>query len=101
MEPVSFHDLLVLLVSLISSGVVAGMVARSYERKRAQRILAQQLNALHAEIEYCAKLAATYLESNIRAPLYRFPSTVFRTVYPALLSEVLGDDDVTALTAFY
>jgi hypothetical protein len=34
------------------------------------------------------------------APLYRFPKTVYETVYLTLVSEILSDSDVTAMTGF-
>jgi len=35
-------------------------------------------SALRAEIDYCNDLAKTYLDDNIKAPLYRLPTVALR-----------------------
>src|SRR5262249_16349410 len=37
----------------------------------------------------------------IKSPLYRFPMTVFNTVYPQLINKALTETDILAITTFY
>lgn len=71
------------------------------ERGQSVAVRDRHLAALSAEIDYCAKLAHVYFTENILAPLYRFPRTVYDTVYPTLVSDTLDETDISALTSFY
>jgi hypothetical protein len=71
------------------------------DESRSREIRRMHLAALEAEIDYCGKLAGTYVTEGYAAPLYRFPKTVYETVYPTLVSDVLSETDVTSLTGFY
>ncbi len=98
-----------LLPTTIISALIGGLLGALInhwltlvrERAKAKQTRERHLCALSAEIEYCAKLASTYRKGPFTAPLYRFPSTVYKTVYPTLVSEILKEDDVLALTVFY
>lgn len=89
------------VVGALAGSLGAHLLHRRHERDRAKAVRSLHLAALTAEIDFNARLAATYVDENIAAPLYRFPMTVYNTVYAHLLSEVLSDADVAALTAFY
>jgi hypothetical protein len=83
-------------------GIIAGYwlkIAR--ETLEASRTRNHRFDALRAEIDYCARLARTFNVEGFNAPLYRFPNNVFQAVYPYLVSEVLTNSDVHALTGFY
>jgi len=75
------------------------LVAR--EQRKAKEARDRQFAALGAEIDFCSRLAATYAKGTVKAPLYRFPATVYQTVYPALVGWGLPDSDISALTGFY
>jgi hypothetical protein len=98
----------VIPVSVVSSligATVGGLITHRFtlsrERRRAESTRQRYLAALAAEIEYCAKLAATYVKEEIHSPLYRFPKTAYDVVYSTLLSEVLTGSDVASLISFY
>lgn len=73
----------------------------SRDKWQAAKVRALHFAALRAEIQYCGKLAGTFVETGIASPLYRFPQTVYEVVYPNLVSEGLSNADVTAFTGFY
>lgn len=93
----------------VLSGLIGALIATALahflrvnrEERTTRKIRDRHLAALAAEIDYCAQLAGTYVDEPYAAPLYRFPTTVYATVYAKLVSETLSGEDVTALTAFY
>jgi hypothetical protein len=89
------------LLGALVGGFITHRFTLSRERQKAKALRRRYLSALVAEIDYCAKLATTYLTAGIASPLYRFPKTAYETVYATLLSDVLTEADVAALTAFY
>lgn len=89
------------IVGALLGALATHLLHRRHERDQAKAVKTLHLAALTAEIDFNARLAATYVDENIAAPLYRFPTTVYSTVYAQLLSEVLAAEDVAALTAFY
>jgi len=100
-ETLAWSGIVAAAIGALAGGLVSHRLGVSHQKQRAAEIRNLHLAALKAEIEYCAKLAGTYATQGIMAPLYRFPSTVYETVYPTLVSETLSDADVTALTSFY
>lgn len=74
---------------------------KKHEADRTSEIRGMHVAALEAEIIYNARLAATYIDEGIVAPLYRFTRTVYDTVYATLVSEILTGEDIEALTGFY
>lgn len=89
------------IVGALLGALATHLLHRRHERDQAKAVRTLHLAALTAEIDFNARLAATYIDEQIPAPLYRFPMTVYRTVYAQLLSEILTEADVVALTAFY
>ena len=89
------------LVGALIGSLATHVLHRKHESDQAKAARERHLAALAAEMDFNARLAATYIDENIAAPLYRFPTTVYRTVYAQLLSEILTGGDVRALTAFY
>ncbi len=96
-------------IAAIETNVITGLVGiiagywlkigrETWESSKARN---QRFDALRAEIDYCARLARTYCTEGYTAPLYRFPRAVFEAVYTHLVSEVLSEADVHALTGFY
>ena len=89
------------LVGALVGALIAHVLHRRHESDKTSDIRKLHLAALEAEVIYNARLAATYATENIVAPLYRFPRTVYDTVYANLVSEILSAEDITALTGFY
>jgi hypothetical protein len=93
----------------VAIGIVAGLLGlwigirlrTSQLNRQAKDARNRQFGALLAEVEYCGRLARTYGQESFLGPLYRFPNTVYETVYPSLIREVLSGADVHALTGFY
>jgi len=100
-QVLAWSGIVAAVVGALSGGFVSHWLSVSHQRQRSADIRGLHIAALRAEIEYCGKLAGTYATQGIMAPLYRFPKTVYETVYPTLVSEILSDADVTALTSFY
>lgn len=83
-------------------GVVLGFILSAlrdwWQRKRRH---AAFWAALSAESEYCGQLAEKYLDDEIRAPLYRLPTTAHSSALPVLLADAaLVKSEVTALIEF-
>lgn len=89
------------IVGALLGSLAAHLLHRTHEKNRAKATRKMHLAALTAEIDFNARLAATYADEPYKAPLYRFSTTVYNTVYAQLLSEVLSETDVSALTQFY
>jgi hypothetical protein len=89
------------LIGALTGGWVTHRFALSRDRAKVVATRKRYLSALATEIDYCARLASTYLTAGIKSPLYRFPTTAYETVYSMLLSDVLMESDLAALTMFY
>jgi len=95
----------IVIVSAIIGALVSSffnhrlLVAR--EQRKVKETRERHFAALRAEIDYCARLATTYAKGTVSAPLYRFPATVYQTVYATLVGGGLPDTDISALTGFY
>jgi len=89
----------------VASGLVGALLAlvlkHLYDRWQSHKTRRRRAGALRAEINYCARLARTYLTEGYTAPLYRFPNAVFDSMYPHLLSDALTEMDIEALTGFF
>jgi hypothetical protein len=58
--------------------------------------------ALRAEIEFCGRLAETYIRDRVIAPLYRLPTTASSQSFPALLGDsAAAETDVRSLMQFF
>jgi hypothetical protein len=58
--------------------------------------------ALKAEIEFCRRLAETYVRDRVVAPLYRLPTTAFSQSFPALLADAaITEAEVHSLMQFF
>lgn len=93
----------------VLSGLIGALIATALahflrvnrEERTTRKIRDRHFAALAAEIDYCAQLAGTYVDEPYAAPLYRFPTTVYATVYAKLVSETLsGEDDCTDRVLF-
>jgi hypothetical protein len=79
-------------------GFILGRVSVSLDRRRRRRALRA---ALLAEVSICARLARTYLDDAVRAPLYRLPAAAFAVAFPSLLADdVLSGAQVDDLECF-
>lgn len=59
-------------------------------------------SALRAEIDYCNYLAKTYLDDNIKAPLYRLPTVAYANALPAIIAAAaLTESDTRSLLTFF
>jgi hypothetical protein len=86
---------------LLVGAIVGYWLKIARENWESRKTRSQRFAVLRAEINYCAKLARTYITEPYMAPLYRFPRTVFDATYPHLASQSLSESDVYALTGFY
>ena len=81
------------------AGVIIGFglteLTRHIERKRRESRL---WSALRAEVEACAALAKEYLDSKIRAPLWRLPDAAYAA---AVGAGALSTAEAGALATFY
>jgi hypothetical protein len=77
------------------------LLARSAEGKRSAKRDVALLRALIAEVQHCADLAATYQDSNRKAPAYRLHYRVYDSALPTLAGSCLLKEDVSALIGFY
>jgi len=78
------------------------LLAGKQERTRDEKLHRSLRSSLLAEVERCAEQANTYLQQNILAPAYRFPSSVYEAAFPQLISSgTLASEGVTALLDFY
>jgi hypothetical protein len=58
--------------------------------------------ALGAELVYCSRSAQTYLNDNVRSPLYRLPTMAYRNALPGLLEAgALTGNEVLVLLEFF
>lgn len=89
------------IVGALVSSFINHRLLITREQRKARETRDRHFAALGAEIDYCARLAATYAEGTVGAPLYRFPATVYETVYATLVGGALSGVDISALTAFY
>ncbi len=85
-QGISWLDMLPVIGTLL--GVLLGFLLSEVKHfwVRRRRIKAHWA-ALRAELELSRLRAQSYLEDNIRAPLYRLPTEAFDTSVPFLLSE--------------
>jgi hypothetical protein len=88
------------VVSGLIGAIGALVLKHLYDKWQSYQTRRRRFGALKAEIDYCARLARTY-GTDVAVPLYRFPSSVFETVYPHLIGDVLSGTDVQALIGFY
>jgi len=83
-------------------GVLFGFIlsiARDWWQRRRKQAAAWA--AIAAECDYCRQLAERYLQNELRAPLYRLPTTAHSNALPILLADgALVRAEVSALIQF-
>jgi hypothetical protein len=58
--------------------------------------------ALRAEIEFCRRMAETYSQDRVMAPLYRLPTAAYSQSFPALLADgLLTESETYSMIQFF
>ena len=74
------------------------------QKRRGRAAGAGEFNggALRAEIEFCRRLAETYVRDRVIALLYRLPTTAYSQSFPVLLSDAaVAETEVQSLMQFF
>jgi hypothetical protein len=80
-------------------GFVLAEAKEAWTRRRRRRA---HWGALKAEIEFCRRLAETYIRDRVIAPLYRLPTTAYSQSFPALLGDAaVTETEVHSLMQFF
>ena len=80
-------------------GFTLGLVPGWYSRRKA---FGTHKKAMQAELLIVEKMATTYIEANIAAPLYRLPDMAFEAGYQKFIAETSMDqDEAMAISVYY
>jgi len=89
----------------VAAGFIGALFAlvlkHFYDGWQGRKTRDRRKQALLAEVDFCARLARTYILEPFTAPLYRFPDAVFKSVFSQLATDAFEATGIHALTGFY
>ncbi|MFC0668438.1 hypothetical protein ACFSKY_23040 [Azotobacter chroococcum] len=73
-------------IPILIGVVVGSIITTAISLYRDRKIYLANFSALMAEIDYCNKLASTYLDDKVKSPLYRLPTIIYKSSIPIILA---------------